>query len=432
MGIFTKSQHTSVFKKTGTFLLAASILVSCHNWLLLPSQAASSDEIKSQIDKLQKDREQIQIQMENIKKQYKQNEDEIVNMIARKNVIDQEIGSLHLEIDNINQQISSFNQLIADKQAELDQAQQSLVTLEEQTVHRIRTMEEEGPISYWEVIFQANSFSDFLDRVNMIDEIATADQERVQALTNAAQTVADAQEALTLEKASREAVRKELEEVEKTLDQKRKEADDLIAELISHGVELEDLRSQITSQDEQLLEEIARMEKAYNDAKYQEWLDDMATATPPPSDGDSGDSDGDGGGDHTPTVGGWQLPCNYVKLTSPFGNRESPTTGGSTFHQGVDLSAPAGTPIYASRSGVVTTARYGNAAGYYVTISHGDGFSSIYMHMTNYIVTPGQTVSAGQTIGYVGRTGIATGNHLHFGIAYNGSYVNPATYISFY
>ena len=78
----------------------------------------------------------------------------------------------------------------------------------------------------------------------------------------------------------------------------------------------------------------------------------------------------------------------------------------------------------------MTTATYGSAAGYYVTINHGDGFSSIYMHMTNYVVSAGQAVSAGQLIGYVGKTGVATGNHLHFGIAYNGAYVNPCAYVS--
>ena len=121
-----------------------------------------------------------------------------------------------------------------------------------------------------------------------------------------------------------------------------------------------------------------------------------------------------------------------MQLTSPFGNRVSPTTGASTYHQGVDLSAPSGTPIYATRGGQVSAATYGSAAGYYVRINHMDGFSSIYMHMTHYVVSAGQNVTAGQLIGYVGQTGVATGNHLHFGISYNGAYVNPANYVAFY
>jgi len=104
--------------------------------------------------------------------------------------------------------------------------------------------------------------------------------------------------------------------------------------------------------------------------------------------------------------------------------------GYERMHNGVDMAAPAGTPIYAAKSGKVTTASYqAGGAGNYVSINHGDGFSSIYMHMTRYIVSKGQYVQAGQVIGYVGSTGISTGNHLHFGISYKGEYVNPMRYI---
>ena len=95
----------------------------------------------------------------------------------------------------------------------------------------------------------------------------------------------------------------------------------------------------------------------------------------------------------------------------------------------MDLAAPTGTPIYASRSGTVTTASYGSSSGYYVQIDHGDGYRSIYMHMTHYDVYAGQYVRQGQVIGYCGSTGVSTGPHLHFGISLNGSYVNPANYI---
>ena len=98
-------------------------------------------------------------------------------------------------------------------------------------------------------------------------------------------------------------------------------------------------------------------------------------------------------------------------------------------HNGVDLACSQGTPIYASRSGQVTTATYGKDAGYYVSINHGDGFASVYMHMTHYVVKAGSYVSQGQLIGYVGSTGASTGPHLHFGISYNGTYVNPMKYI---
>ena len=99
------------------------------------------------------------------------------------------------------------------------------------------------------------------------------------------------------------------------------------------------------------------------------------------------------------------------------------------FHNGVDLANSQGTPIYAARSGKVTVATYGSTYGYYVTINHGDGYSSLYAHMTHYVVSKGDTVKKGQLIGYMGSTGRSTGSHLHFSIFYNGSSVNPMNYI---
>ena len=84
----------------------------------------------------------------------------------------------------------------------------------------------------------------------------------------------------------------------------------------------------------------------------------------------------------------------------------------------------------ATRAGIVTVAGYGSAAGNYVQINHQDGFSSIYMHLSSYCVSSGQIVSAGQLIGRTGATGVATGDHLHFGISYNGVYVNPCNYVN--
>ena len=411
---------------------------------LLPTRAsaASSSEIRTQINELKKEKEAIQDQIDEVKAQYKANEDEIADIVARKNVIDQEIGLLSAQIRNINEQISAFNVLIADKQDELDNAQARYDELNEKNKERIRAMEEDGSISYWEVLFKANSFSDLLDRLNMVEEIAASDQRRLKELSEAAENVAVAQEELAVEKAEMQATKEELDETQIQLDAKREEADELILELLSKGEELEALKEEYEAQFQEFQDAIARKEQEYNEAKQAEWLAYMATYTtvPPetsaPSNGgntsnsggtNEGNSGSSGGGTSNAT---WLVPCNYVKLTSPFGYRDQPTAGASTYHQGVDLSAPKGTPVYASRAGRVTTATYGNSAGYYVTINHLDGFSSIYMHLESYVVSAGQTVSAGQLIGYVGKSGIATGYHLHFGIAYNGAYVNPCLYVN--
>ena len=420
-------------------VLLLSLLLS-----LIPVSArayASSSEIRAQINMLKKEKEAIQAQIKDVKEQYKQNEDEIADIVAQKNVIDQEIGLLSTELININEQISAYNVLIADKQDELDTAEEQYATLNENTKDRIRAMEEDGSLSYWEVLFKANSFSDLLDRMNMVEEIAASDQKRLQALGEAAENVAEAQEALEAEKAELQLTKDELDATQAELDAKREEADTLIQDLLAKGHELEELEALFEEQKRAFLDEIAQQEEAYSAAKHREYLEWLATSettqpptTPPPT-GNTNNSSGSNSGSNSgsATTGtSWRVPCSYVKLTSPFGNRESPTAGASSYHQGVDLAAPEGTPVYASRGGQVSTATFGSAAGYYVRINHLDGFSSIYMHLKNYVVSAGQNVSQGQLIGYVGKTGVATGFHLHFGILYNGAYVNPANYVALY
>ena len=383
----------------------AAVLVLTLILSLLPTRAyaASSSEIRKQITGLQEQRTEMKSKMKELESQYQENKDEISNIVAKKNLIDQEMTLLHAQVDNINEQITAYGVLVADKQDELDAAQENYNTLNEEYKTRIRTMEEEGTLSYWEVLFKANSFSDLLDRMSMIEEIAASDTRRLEALDEATKAVAQAQQELETEKAE----------------------------------EIEGLKEELESEDQDLLNQIAQMEKEYTAAKHQEWLAYMATYTTVPpattAPASSGGSSGGSGntGTSTPSSGGtWLRPCSYTYMSSPFGFRTSPTAGASSYHQGVDLAAPANTPVYATRSGIVTANTYSGTAGNYITINHGDGFSSIYMHLASSAVSSGQAVSAGQLIGTVGRTGIATGYHLHFGIAYNGAYVNPCAYVS--
>ncbi|MBR4017504.1 MAG: peptidoglycan DD-metalloendopeptidase family protein [Oscillospiraceae bacterium] len=127
----------------------------------------------------------------------------------------------------------------------------------------------------------------------------------------------------------------------------------------------------------------------------------------------------------------WIVPLQYTVCTSPFGDREHPVPGEiATYHHGVDLAAPQGTPVVASRSGTVTVATYEEHSGNYVIVDHLDGYTSRYLHLQKFIVSEGQFVMAGQIIGYCGSTGVSTGPHLHFGIYHNGKAVDPADYIS--
>lgn len=404
-------------------IMALIMLLGLIAGFIPAAHAASSSELKAQLDALKAEKAEIDAQIQEIKGQISENNNEIKEMVAQKNLIDQEIFLLYQQESNINGQISTYSLLIADKQEQLVDAETKFNDLTEKNKERIQAMEEEGQISYWSVLFQANSFSDLLDRVNMVQEIAAADKRRLEELDAAAKEVTEAKAALETEKEALEEVKAELAVTQAQLAEKRTQADALLAELVAKGMEYEDLMAQSEDEQAELAREIANKKDEYDKAKYQEWL---ATSVPPTT---RPTAPSDNSGSSTPVSGGWKVPINYTAMTSAFGWRIHPIYGTRKFHYGVDLAAPTGTPIYATRSGTVSTASYNGSAGYYVQINHGDGFRSIYMHMTHYVVSAGQNVSQGQVIGYCGSTGGSTGPHLHFGISYNGSYVNPANYI---
>ena len=118
------------------------------------------------------------------------------------------------------------------------------------------------------------------------------------------------------------------------------------------------------------------------------------------------------------------------RITSYFGYRNTGIRGASTNHMGIDISVPYGTSIYAADGGVVKYSGYKGAMGYVVIIDHQNGFVTYYEHNSTLLVSAGQTVYKGQQIARAGRSGVASGSHCHFGVQYNGSYVNPLRYLS--
>lgn len=388
------------------------------------AKAASISELEQQKAALEAEKAEIDSKISELEGQLSSNLDSMEAIIAQKNTIDQEIFMLYQQTENLNNQIATHSLLIADKQAELDDAEARLAQLNEENKERIRAMEENGNLSYWSVLFNANSFASLLDSLNMIEEIAAADQRRLQEISETAAAVEAAKTVLEEEKSEMEASKVELAASQVTLEAKRAEADKLLTELIAIGAEYEALLHAAEEQAALIGSELSSTTDALEEAERQQWL---ATSVPPKPDTSNPGSTSTG----SVIVDGltWVTPCNYVLLTSPFGWRTHPIYGDWRFHYGVDLAGPTGTPIVATRSGVVTTASYDSSSGYYVTIDHQDGFSSKYLHLTHYIVSSGEYVSAGQVIGYMGSTGASTGSHLHFSILYNGTHQNPMDYI---
>ena len=404
----------------------------------IPTQAsaASSSEIKKQIDALKEDKAAIQEEINKLKGQIKENQNDMQAMVDKKDLIDQEISLRYDEIANINEQISACSLLIADKQEEVIEAERRFSELSDKNKERIRAMEEGGEINYWSVLFQANSFSDLLDRLNMVQEIAAADQRRLKELDAAAKAVKEAKAALEEEKAVLVATKEELDAAQIELEAKRVEADEVLKKLVATGRDYEELMEESEDKQSQLLKDIANKESEYKKQKYKEWL---ATSVPPttkpkPPSSKPSSSGGNSSNTGSTTTNGitWKKPISYTMVSSPFGYRYHPISGKYKMHYGIDLAAPTGRPIYATRGGTVSYTGYEKGgAGNWVQINHGDGYKSVYMHMTKYVVKTGQNVAQGQLIGYCGSTGGSTGPHLHFGISYNGTYVNPANYMRF-
>ena len=418
-------------------MLAAVLLFGLLlNVASVPAHAAgkqSSSEIMEQIKEMQNQQKENKEEIKKLEAQLKENLTEMEAIVAQKNIIDQEIFLLHAQVTNTNNMISAYNVLIADKQAELSKAQEKLTQLNEKNKERIRAMEEEGPLSYWAVLFKANSFSDLLDRLNIVQEIAAADQRLLREMREVAAKVAVAQEELVADKANLLIVREELAVTEATLQEKRLETEELLKKLIATGEEFEQYLAESEEIQQQLAQDIASAKKEYEDAKESEyWEAYWATYVPPTT--------------QPPTTkpyippttsvvtppvsGGWVFPMTRKTwVTSPYGMRVHPLKGTWTMHHGVDFEGDRGDDIVATRAGVVLKAAWSNSMGYYVNIDHGDGYTSIYMHMTHYVVKTGDKVSAGQKIGECGSTGDSTGDHLHFGIYYNGQSVNPMNYV---
>ncbi len=386
---------------------------------LAPAVAADKvSEAKDKLDKLQEEQDALDEEMEGLRQQLSDNLTEMEDIVEQKSLIDQEIFLLHAQTTIINEQILAYSTLIADKQDQLDAAQAYLLQLQEQNKTRIRAMEKNSRISYWSVLFKANSFTDLLDRLRMIREIAEADRMRLEQISQAADAVEEAKSALETEKDALQHTRDTLRTTQRTLEGKRQEADSLLTALVARGKEFEDLLEASEAKQAELAEKLAKAEDEYDDAKY--WQEQQNKPKPPA-----------GGTGNTVSGITWLLPISYTYFSSPFGYRYHPLSGEWKLHKGVDLAAPEGREIYATRSGYVSVAAFEDGgAGNYVQINHGDGYRSIYMHMTYYIVSVGQWVEAGQVIGYCGSTGGSSGPHLHFGISYNGEYVNPADYIS--
>lgn len=419
------------------FLLVVTMLAGYLVELMPRVNAASSSEIKEQIEQMEKEYADFDSQMASLESQKNANATQIRELMDQKYLLDQQVGLLYGQIDNLNLQIAAYALLIADKQEEVEQAQQRLHELNLKNKARIRAMEERGSLSYWEVLFEASSFTDLLDRLNMVQEIAAADKRRLDEMSAVAKELEDAKQLLVQEQEGLEEARAMLNKKQADVDSALEEVQVLINALVAKGDEFEAFMMELEEEQGKLAEEIEKQKEAYDKASYSEWYSQwLATSVPPTTKAPAITGGGTGGSAVDKDGLTWVVPCDYSRVTSPFGWRVHPISGEYKMHYGVDLSGNGimNKPIYATRSGVVVFAGWYGGGGWTVVIDHADGYESYYMHM-NYIsagqmiVKVGDFVAAGQQIGHVGTSGGSTGAHLHFEVRLNGEAVNPMSLI---
>ena len=424
-----RSSRTKIVRIISIVLAAVILLSLVSTALIVMVHAASSSEIKSKLADLRAKQAEIQKQSDELEKSIAENKDQTKTLVSQKAEIDQEMEMSRQKIENLNEQIQQLNLLIAEKQTELEASVAKEEALQKQYKARLRSMEETGSVSYWSILFRASSFSDLLDRVDMIREIAESDQLMLKQLSAATQAVETERADLEQQKLDLQQTEDDLAVEQAELETKRAKADNLITQMQAEYASLSDEFLAAEADEAAVREQIKKTETDYFNALAKEQAAAAAAAAAANKTSNSNNSSASSSGGAS--SGSFAFPLAYsTGVTCAYGPRVHPINGNKSFHYGVDLAAGMNTEIYATKSGTVTGATYGEANGYYVTINHGDGYSSIYAHMTNYVVSVGDSVKQGQLIGYVGTTGWSTGPHLHFEILYNGSNVNPMNYIS--
>ncbi len=449
-------KYRRIIVSTIAILLAAVLVLG----IVLMAFGETSADIKKKIDALKEREKAIAAQQNSLAAEIADNKSDMLDLVGQKSQIDKQVKLTQDSIENKNEQIQEYNLLIAEKQNELDAALANRDALNEQYLTRVRSMEENGKITYWSILFKASSFSDMLDRVDMINEIALADSRMLDKMEQAAKEIETARQELAAEKVSLEEAKEELAAEEAALADQRAKADALLEELIKNDDELQaeaakyeaaksQLDAQIAQQEANYTEKLAEEEEARRKAaeaeakrKAEQAAREAAarqraamSAQSSQSSSSSSSSSGTGSSGSSGNSGssnrsaGFIWPSYTHVITSYYGMRVHPITHQYTLHNGLDIGASYGTAIWAAASGTVTAAGWNNGYGYYVTINHGNGFSTLYGHMSQIATSTGQYVTQGQTIGYVGSTGWSTAPHLHFTVYQGGSPVNPLNYL---
>jgi len=391
-----------------------SVAVMAINALAAPS-LISNTVTQSQIDKLKEEKREYERQKREINSRINTIEYERMAEIGKKEVLDQRIMLTGLEIDNINATIVEYNRLIREKENEVIVSQNREEEQLRRYRARVRDMEENGVITYLEIIFDSTSFSDLLARLDFVSDIMQADEDSYRMLQLSRNLTEQKKVELEITKSELdgELVNQELMMAE--LEMQLEEAHALIKQMEDNLETERQLRALVIEEEDRVQREINAKAEELRKKQEEERLRILRQQQQQAQSNVS----------MVTGTGELMWPTTSKEVTSPYGIRTHPIYGDRRMHNGIDINAAHGANIYAADSGTVITSTYNSGYGNYVVVSHGNGMTTLYAHMSSRSVSVGASVSKGQVIGLIGSTGVSTGPHLHFEVSVNGTRINP-------
>ena len=389
------------------------------------SAGQTAADIRRQIEELREQQEEIQAEQDEAKQQLEETMQEKNDTEIAMAEIDEDLTKATNDflsvIDRIERTIEALNQ----KELELIEAKERRDEQQEVFRQRLNFMHKNGAISYLDIIFEAKSFTDFVNRVEYINRIARHDKTLLNRLSDTERLIAETFDEIDRQQTTFERLAAEREirqlELQETMDRKQ----ELFYQLVSDEQAFEEMLDMLEETENEIVELIQQRELEAAEAAAAEaaaiW--------------------GAGGGNgfaasasiNSGAFSGrmqWPVPGRYV-LSDTFRSRNNPVHGRWEFHSGIDIPAPTGTAIVAAERGVVLSAGWISGYGNTVIIDHGNGISTLYAHNSQLTVRSSQTVERGELIARAGSTGNSTGPHLHFEVRINGNPVNPNAFLNF-
>ena len=387
------SSKSKFFRAALSAVLTLSLVLACFSSNLM---TAGAESYRDKINELESKQAKVKEQINSLKS-------DISDQEALKSALQEDIDTVQAQIDIYNGQLTRVENRLSEIEAEKTEKQNSLEATKQTFMTRLRAMYVSGDNSMLNILISANDFGDFLYRDQLLSSVATHDNAVMEQLKEDIKAVEELENEANAEKEEIKAIKSEVDAKREELGNRMKELNSVISGLEGQKSDLEDQLDEYSAAIDEFEAKI-QAEAQKNNSSSGSYV--------------SG----------SPNSGGWVWPCpGYYYISSYVGPRWGRT------HNGIDIAGSNiyGKPIVATRGGTVIDAGW-NSGGYgnYVMINHGDGFITVYGHMSSVAAYTGQSVSAGQLIGYVGNSGRSTGPHLHFEVRLNGVVEDPLDFVS--